>query len=78
MRFAIPSSYETFTHYLSPVLTGAPRAEHPYISLRFDVEQRHVVITPIDDAPPTMEPNKVYAVRSAAEPPHKLYLVSEA
>jgi len=38
----------------------------------------HVVITPIDDAPPTMEPNKVYAVRSAAEPPHKLYLVSEA
>jgi len=25
MRFAIPSSYGTFTHYLSPVLTGAPR-----------------------------------------------------
>ena len=27
MRFAIPSSYGTFTHYLSPVLTGAPRAD---------------------------------------------------
>jgi hypothetical protein len=27
MRFATPSSYETFTHYLSPVLTGAPRAD---------------------------------------------------
>ena len=25
MRFAIPSSYGTFTHYFSPVLTGAPR-----------------------------------------------------
>lgn len=27
MRFAIPSSYETFTHYFSPVFTGAPRAD---------------------------------------------------
>ena len=25
MWFAIPSSYETFTHYLSPVLTGATK-----------------------------------------------------
>ena len=27
MRFATPSSYGTFTHYLSPVLTGAPRPD---------------------------------------------------
>ena len=28
MRFAIPSSYETFTHYFPPVFTGAPRADN--------------------------------------------------
>lgn len=27
MRFATPSSYGTFTHYLSPVFTGAPGAD---------------------------------------------------
>jgi hypothetical protein len=27
MRFAIPSSYGTLTHYFPPVLTGAPRAD---------------------------------------------------
>jgi hypothetical protein len=31
MRFAIPSSYGTFTHYFPPVLTGAPR-ENPMAS----------------------------------------------
>lgn len=42
MRFATPSSYETFTHYFSPVFTGAPRADPldpPYGKWRRDRTQ---------------------------------------
>jgi hypothetical protein len=49
MRFAIPSSYGTFTHYLSPVLTGAPRADpscFPYYRIESMVIWQKLVSVP--------------------------------
>ncbi len=43
MRFAIPSSYGTCTHYFPPVLTGAPRAGPSFSSTSILVRSPYIL-----------------------------------